>query len=393
MFHEQDLSEEQQMIRDVVVRLAGDFHNAYFLEHARAERFPAEFWKVLVENGFLGLEAPEEVGGSGCGLTDLVVFLYALGRGGLASYHLMGHLLAVHLLVACRGDGGRREDELAGAVAGRRWGVALTEDPRGHDAYAVAATASPDGGGFALSGIKIFVPSAHELDAVIVPARTAPRNDADPAGGIAFFVVDPKAAKVAVRDIGVRVLTGREPQAITGDVFCELVLEGVKVGADARLGDAAVGDLLGTALTRMLLMLAATAVGWGDHAIAKGVDYANQRVLYSEPISAYQAIQHPMVRAQTEVEMAKLLIERAVTAAAEGADAAAMALYAGLAKASAVEAAVAAFDISMQAHGGSSFDRETGLITIWPLVLLARPLLLHADVVLERYGGQLLAAS
>jgi len=381
MFHDSDLSEEQTMIRRFVTQLARTYTNDYFLEHSRDVQFPATFWTTLADNGFFGLEASEAAGGSGFGPAELAVFLHDMAAAGLASYHLLGQLLAAHLLHA-HGSNAQRQTQLAQLVAGVRWGVAMVDDPRGRSLDAASVTATNAGADVRLSGRLAFVPCAPDLDALIVPATA----DGEPA----LYVLDPKAAGVEAtqRHISVRVIEAREPQRITGDVFYDLELKQVaaeplgKAGAEAYAG----------AVGRSLLMLAATASGWGARAIDQGVAYANERILYTEPIAAYQAIQHPMVRAKTQVEMANLLIERAVQAWIDAADPHTCQTYAAVAKYAAVEGAVAAFDIAMQAHGGSSFDRETGLITVWPLVLMARPMLLNRDVVLEDLGRQVLAA-
>ena len=239
-----------------------------------------------------------------------------------------------------------------------------------------------------LRGRKAYVVGANEAEGVLLAARTEPRDPADPSRGITLFLVDPEADGVTLveNQINVRVLREEEHMSITGDVFFEVGLDGVAVSADDVLGTTGEGGVIVRELaTRMMLMIAGTAVGWGDRILARSVEYANGRVIFEDPIGAYQAIQHPMVRAKTDVEMAKLLIERAVDVAGRD-DADETQVVAGVAKYAASEAAYAACDIGIQTHGGGGFDTETGIITLWPLILLSRMVPLGSETLLEDFA-------
>lgn len=392
MFHDAALTEEQQMLRKVLSQLAKDFPQSYFLTKTRANQFPQEFWSALAENGFLGLEADAAYGGSGMALADLMVLLYGLGANGMVSYQLLGQLLAGHALTQY-GTAEQQKAHLPGVIAGKRWTAAMIEDVTGNDGFACATAAKAGAGGYVLDGRKRCVAGAGEAEFLLVTARvSAAANDA-PEAGIGVFIVPAGAKGVSVREreLGMRVAEKREARAITGDLYGDVTLQGVAVAQAALLGAADGAALLGLT-AHNFLMLAAAAAGWGDRVIDMAVEYAKQRVLYSEPIAAYQAIQHPMVRAKTDVEMAKLLIERAVHAFAETSERNDRLSYAGVAKQMATEAAYGAFDIAMQSHGGSSFDREVGIVTHWPLATMARMMWMSSDAILTRFGGEVLAA-
>jgi alkylation response protein AidB-like acyl-CoA dehydrogenase len=95
-----------------------------------------------------------------------------------------------------------------------------------------------------------------------------------------------------------------------------------------------------------------------------------------------------MVIAKSEVEMVKLLIARAAEVFDNGAAADERLMYAAIAKAQATEAALAAVDIAIQAHGGSGFDRDNGLITLWPLILMSRLVPLCNSTIWETFAEQ-----
>lgn len=392
MFHDAAMTDEQLMLRKVLSQLAKDFPQSYFLTQTRADAFPQSFWSALAENGFLGLEASSAHGGSGMSLADLMVLLHGLGEQGMISYQLLGQLLACHALTA-HGTAAQQKAHLHGIIAGKRFAAAMLEDGTGADAFACAATAAASADGYVLGGRKLCVAGAGEAEVLLVAARVSPPAGGAPEAGLGVFIVpaDAKGVSVRGRELGMRVAETREPRAITGDLFGDVMLQDVAVPREALVG-AADGAVFVDLLAQSLLMLAAAAAGWGDRVIGQGVAYAMQRVLYAEPIAAYQAIQHPMVRAKTDVEMAKLLIERAVHAYGETRDRADRLTYAAVAKQMATEAAFSAFDIAMQAHGGSSFDREVGLVTHWPLAAMARMMGMNTDAILTRFGGEVLSA-
>jgi alkylation response protein AidB-like acyl-CoA dehydrogenase len=386
------MSEEQRMLRTVVSQIAKDHPQSYFLARTRANQFPQEFWSVLAENGFFGLEADAAYGGSGMSLADLLLLLHGLGTHGMVSYQLLGQLLAAHAL-SVHGTAAQQTAHLPGVIAGTRWTSAMIEDVTGGDPFACATAVKASGEGYRLAGRKLCVAAAGEAEFLLVAGRVSPTTQENPAAGLGVFVVPAGAQGVSLRsrELNMRVAEQPEPRAITGDLFADVTFDEVALPGAALLG-AADGKVFLDLLSHNLLMLAATAVGWGDRVIDLAVEYAKQRVLYTEPIAAYQAIQHPMVRAKTDVEMAKLLIERAAHAFAETQDPSDRLSYASIAKQVATDGAYAAFDIAMQSNGGSSFDREVGIVTHWVLATMARMMWMSSDAILTRFGNEVVSA-
>jgi hypothetical protein len=222
---------------------------------------------------------------------------------------------------------------------------------------------------------------------MFVLARTGPASEGDPKCGLSLFMLDPQTPGIEVtsREINVRVTGDEEPTQITGDAFFDVVFKDVEVPREGLIGEAGIGGEAIEAVSNLLFILTAVmAIGWGESVLEKAVEHAKTRVIFEEPIGSYQAVQHPMVRARTELELAKLAIVRAASAYNKRDED--LAVYASVSKCAATEAAYAACDISLQAHGGSGFDRETGVITVWPLILLSRILPLNNDVILERFA-------
>ncbi len=386
MFDETTQTEDQQMIAAAVAQIGKEFDHAYFLEQARKEVFPDRFWNVLTENGFLGALAPEPHGGSGFSSGDLAAFMGSMGKAGLASNVLIDTLVCCDA-VASFGTPEQQQQWIPDIVAGARWTYASLERADGRNLHDITVSAVADGDSLVISGTKRYAVCADSAANILIPVRSGAGTTGS--DGISLVVVPAEAAGVTIepRQVNVRVQDEEERVRVTGDSFFDVVLSDVKVARDAVIGGIDQGGELVTRLAaRQMLMMASAAIGWGDRILAMAVDYGNSRIIYEEPIGSYQAVQHPMVLAATDVEMAKLVTGRAAVAFDETSDAGELLSYASVAKYQATEAAVAACDIGVQCHGGSGFDRDTGIITYWPLVLLWRIIPLCSDKILERFS-------
>ncbi|MBL4868146.1 MAG: acyl-CoA dehydrogenase, partial [Pseudomonadales bacterium] len=268
------------------------------------------------------------------------------------------------------------------------------EQTQGNSLFHIATTAKRDGDDFILDGGKSYAVCAQMASYLIVAARTSEYDANNPEKGLSLFVVDAKSAGIeySTKHLNVRVTEVREEMAATGDMFVDILFKGVKVPATGLLGDVdKAAEYIKRIASRQMLMISLMAIGWGDRLIDKTVAYANERVIFKDPISSYQAVQHPLVKAKTDVEMAKLLSERAAEIFDEVKDADTLLTYCGVAKRNATEAVFAACDIATQTHGGSGYDRDTGIISIWPLILLSRIAPLNNSRILENFAENVLA--
>jgi len=261
------------------------------------------------------------------------------------------------------------------------------EQTEGMDLFDLDMRAPRDAESYRLAGTKRFVAGARAASRMLVFARTAPDPEGDRKQGLSLFVVDPhqQGVETVPRELNVRVTPDEELVQITGDAFFDVVFDDLKVSHGDLIGEEGRGgEAVCEAGNLLFILSAVTAIGWGESVLEKAIEHAKTRVVFKDPIGSYQAIQHPMVRAKTELELAKLAIARAVSAYDKrDAD---LPVYASVAKCAATEAAYSACDISLQALGGGGFDRETGVITLWPLILLSRILPLNNEVILERFA-------
>jgi alkylation response protein AidB-like acyl-CoA dehydrogenase len=167
-----------------------------------------------------------------------------------------------------------------------------------------------------------------------------------------------------------------------------LHFDDVEVPAENLIGTRDEGlRALFDALNPERLLVSAWAVGLGTHALQRGVDYARTRAPFGTPIGSYQGVQHPLARARAHLDAARLMMYAACDEYDSGGDAGA---YANTAKLLASEAANMAADAVIQAFGGSAFDEDSDIITLWPMIRLLRIAPVNNEMILNYISEKLL---
>jgi alkylation response protein AidB-like acyl-CoA dehydrogenase len=141
----------------------------------------------------------------------------------------------------------------------------------------------------------------------------------------------------------------------------QVFMDDVRLPADALVGaeDAALAQLF-AGLNPERIMGAASAVGMGRLALTKATDYVKTRQVWKTPIGAHQGIAHPLAQNHIELELAKLMMQKAATLYDAGDDTGA-AEAANMAKYAAGEASTRAVDQAVQSMGGNGLSQEYGV--------------------------------
>lgn len=119
------------------------------------------------------------------------------------------------------------------------------------------------------------------------------------------------------------------------------------------------------------IMGAAMAVGMGRYAIERAVEYAKERTVWKSPIGAHQGISHPLAQVKIELELAKLMMQKAAGLYDAG-DEMGAAEAANMAKYAAAEASIKALDQAIQTHGGAGLTRDYGLAAMLAAARIGR---------------------
>ena len=344
-------TEEQELLRDTARKFLDSECDTKFVRRMMATEAAVtpEFWDKLAENGWLGIAFPEEYGGSGLGLGDLVVLMEEVGRAVMP-----GPFPATVLLggaaIAEAGSPAQRHEFLPGIAAGEvKATLAATEPNARWDAAGITLAGREERGGFTLSGTKLFVPDAHLADVLVVAART--RDGSTMEDGVSLFLVPKGTAGVTVRVL---------PSVDETRKLCEVKFDNVAVPATALLGDLNGGwPALARVTDRAAVALAAEMCGAAQRVLDMTVDYAKLRVAFGKPIGSYQGVKHKCTDMLIEIENAKSLTYYAAWAVDEGEPDAAMAV--SMAKAAASDAGRKVCAAGIQLHGGIGMTWEHDL--------------------------------
>jgi alkylation response protein AidB-like acyl-CoA dehydrogenase len=300
-------------------------------------------WAEMAKLGWLGLPFGEEYGGAGLGLVELCLVLEELGRAAYPGPYVASVLLG-GLGLELGGSAAQKERWLPAVASGQaRLSAALVEESLDWDPAATTATAARRGDGWALSGVKRFVPWAHVADAVLVPARAAE--------GVTLFLVDPRAPGVSLRPmVGIDLATR----------WSEMRLEQAPAGADAVIGPiGGAGTLLEALLRRAAVGASAEMLGAARRCLDMSVEYAKVREQFGQPIGSFQAIRHRCADMLMAAENAHAAVYYAAWALNAGAEDAALA--SSVCKAYVSEAARQVCGDAIQVHGGIGFTWEYDL--------------------------------
>jgi alkylation response protein AidB-like acyl-CoA dehydrogenase len=344
-------TEEQELLRDTARKFLDGECPANFVRQMMASEaaITDEFWQMLAENGWLGITYAEADGGSGLGLTDLVVLMEEIGRAVMPGPYPATVLLG-GAAIAASGAPADRQEWLPKIAAGEaKATLALTEPNARWDAAGVTLGASETRGGFTLSGTKLFVPDAHLADVLVVAARS--RDGSSMEDGISLFLV-PKATP----GVTVRLL----PSVDETRKLCEVRFDNVGVPATALLGEPHnAWPALSGVIDRAAVALSAEICGAAQRVLDMTVEYAKLRTAFGKPIGSYQGVKHKCADMLVEIENAKSLTYYAAWAVDEAEPDAAMAV--SMAKAAASDAGRKVCAAGIQLHGGIGMTWEHDL--------------------------------
>ncbi|MEW6296257.1 MAG: acyl-CoA dehydrogenase family protein [Thermodesulfobacteriota bacterium] len=341
-------TEDQEMLRDTARKFLDAECPTTFVRKMMADdtAHATELWKKIARLGWLGINVPEEFGGSGGSFIDLIVILEEMGKSLLPGPFFATAVFGSAVLVT----GGSAEQKAAllprvvdGDVI---LSVALAEKSGRYDAAGVTMMATPKGGDFLLSGEKMFVPDAHVADHIVVAARTA--QEGNPEEGITLFLVDAKAPGVTVTQLKTVDMTRRQ---------CHVAFQEVGVPGSQVIGEVGRGwPILRRVLDVAMTGLCAEMVGTGQKALDMAVAYAKERVQFGKPIGSFQAVKHKCVDMMVQVENARSLTYYAAWAVDENVPEARQAVP--MAKAYCSDMCKTVTSEAIQVHGGIGFTWE-----------------------------------
>ncbi|MFC0628150.1 acyl-CoA dehydrogenase family protein [Kribbella deserti] len=348
-------TEERRALRAAVSELGRKYGYAYFNEKARSGGQTTELWQEAGKLGYLGVNLPEQYGGGGGGMADLSIVLEELGAAGCPLLMMVVSPAICGTVIARFGTQGQKEQWLPGLADGSTtMAFAITEPDAGSNSHGITTTARRTDSGWTLSGRKVYISGLDVAKAVLVVGRTedARTGRLKPA----LFVVPTDAPGVEFRQI--------EMDLISPDKQFALFLDDVALPPEALVGSEDAGLMqLFAGLNPERVMASAFAIGIGRHALDKAVAYVKQREVWGKPIGSHQGLAHPLAQCKIELELARLMMQKAAALYDAGDDVGA-GEAANMAKYAAAEATVRATDQAVQCLGGNGMTVEYGVASL-----------------------------
>jgi acyl-CoA dehydrogenase len=304
------LTEDQQNIREAVLKHSSQFSDDYWLERDQEGVFPHDFYKSMVEGGWLGIAMPTEFGGSGLGITEAALMMQAVAESGAG----MTGASSVHLPVfgmqpvVLYGTQQQKERMLPPIVRGEdKVCFAVTEPNAGLNTTELKTRAQRRDGGYLVNGEKIWISTAQVANKMLLLARTTPLDQVKrKTEGLSLFYTDLDRSKIEVRLIH---KMGRH--AVDSNM---LFIEDLWIPEEDRIGKEGDGfRIILHGLNPERVLIGAEAVGIGRAAINKAARYARERIVFNRPIGMNQGIAHPLAKCWTQLESANLMVMKAAT--------------------------------------------------------------------------------
>lgn len=370
-------SNEHKSLREAVAAFARTHPHTLNAEDNK------RLWQEAAKLGYIGVNLPEAYGGGGAGITELALVLEELGAAGNPLLMMIVSPAICGTVIARFGTEEQKRDWLPSLADGTRlMAFGITEPDAGSNSHRITTTARRDEatGDWILTGRKVFVSGVDIADATLIVGRTedARTGKLKPC----LFIVPRDAPGFERRPIDME-LNAVERQF-------ELTLDDVRLPADALVGDEDAGLLqLFAGLNPERVMTAAFGIGMGRHALSRALDYARERTVWKTPIGAHQAIAHPLAQAHIELELARLMMQKAAHLYDAGDDIGA-GEAANMAKYAAGEACVKAVDQAVHTLGGNGLTREYGLGRLITASRVARIAPVSREMILNYVSHQTL---
>lgn len=296
-------SDEHKALRSAVAALGTRYGRDYINKVIADGAHPNELWSEAAKLGYLGVNLPEAYGGGGGGISELSIVLEELGTAGCPLLMMLVSPAICGTVIARFGTDSQKQEWLPALADGTRiMAFGITEPDAGSNSHRITTTARRDGEEWVLSGRKVFISGVDVADATLIVGRTedARTGRLKPC----LFIVPRDAEGFGRRRIDME-LHGAEKQF-------ELTLDDVRLPADALVGDEDAGLLqLFAGLNPERVMTAAFAIGMGRYALSVAIGYAKERTVWKDPIGAHQAIAHPLAQAHIDLELARLMMQKA----------------------------------------------------------------------------------
>jgi len=295
-------NEDHELLRDYARRFMEAEvapHHERWEEQGYVDR---DIWRKAGAAGFLCPTMPEQYGGAGADKLNSVVLIEEQSRIGASGLGFMLHSEIVAPYIYNYGSEYLKSTYLPRMATGEMIGaIAMTEPAAGSDVQGVRTTAVRDGEHYILNGSKIFITNGWHSDLVIVVAKTDPAAGAK---GISLFVVDTSMA-------GFSKGKPLKKAGMKAQDTAELFFDNVRVPAANLLGEEGKGFVyLMQELPWERMQIAIMAVATVEAALDWTLTYTRERKAFKRSVIEFQTAAHALAEIKTELQMARVFVDR-----------------------------------------------------------------------------------
>ncbi len=331
--------------------------NPYVDEWEQAGIFPAhELFKKMAGQGLLGITKPERFGGVGLDWSYNLVFCEAMGEvdGGSIPMAVGVQTDMATPALAQFGSDELRDEFLAPAIAGEYVAcIGVSEPGAGSDVASIRTNARKDGDDYVINGGKMWITNGTQADFMCMLANTSD----GPVHKNKSLIIVPMKSK------GVNVARKLDKLGMRASDTAQIFFEDVRVPQRYRIGEEGLGFIYQMQqFQQERLWVAATVLRVMEKAIDDVIDYTRQRIAFAKPLLDNQVIHFRLAELQTEIELLRSLIYRAVEEHVQGAD---VTRLASMAKLKAGRLSRAVTDSCLQYYGGMGFMNETPITRMY----------------------------
>jgi alkylation response protein AidB-like acyl-CoA dehydrogenase len=341
------LTEEQRMVQE----MSGEFARKE-LEPLAGEMdvkgfFPDSLLTRMAELGLMCMMVPEEYGGAGLDTLSYSLALTEIAKACLAASTIMSVTNMVCDTIYAHGTEEQKRSHLPPIQRGDYVAsFALTEPQAGSDASNLLTTARREGDDYIVNGRKQFTTSGSRAgisNLMAVTDKTAGSR------GISTFILPMEAPGLTVGKV-------EDKMGLRASDTVELIMEDCLIPARHILGGEGEGFVVAmVALDGGRIGIASQSVGLAQACLEAAINYARERTQFGRPIAEFQAIQWMLADTATEIDAAKLLVQRASLLRDAGVS---FGREASMAKLYASEMANRAAYRALQVHGGYGYIKE-----------------------------------
>jgi butyryl-CoA dehydrogenase/short/branched chain acyl-CoA dehydrogenase len=349
-----NLSEDEILFRDNVRQLAEEKLRPLVKEMDEKGVFDKSLVQDFFQLGLMGIEIPEQFGGSGGRFFEAILAVEELSRVDASA----GVIVDVHNTLVnnafLRWANAEQKTRFLPRMASEVCGAyALSEAGSGSDAFALQTKAELKGNDYVLNGRKLWITNGKEAGLFVLFATV------DPAAGykgITAFIVE--------RDFpGFTVGKKEDKLGIRASSTCELILEDCKVSKDNVLGEVGKGYKIAIeTLNEGRIGIAAQMLGVARGAWEYACKYAQERKQFGKPISEFQGVQFQIAQMGTEIEAARLMVYNAARLKDAGIS---FVKEAAMAKLFASQVAERVTSLAIEIYGGYGFTKDYPVEKYW----------------------------